>query len=177
METQDIKTTQHSQIVKKINYSNIVLSIVFVIAGLSTFFITSGMDKEKSSLIMSLYFLAVCLIIVGIVLFFIKGKYDVYQKTNSPVKYTVLAFEKKDMNTLKDILAQDQFIKGSPISFIPNSNSHLDVIVSKDNQFVAAQLKEFIPFTFQAATPVYYFYESSASAFIDYLKQCTSQKF
>jgi hypothetical protein len=37
--------------------------------------------------------------------------------------------------------------------------------------FAAAQLKEYVPFTFQPATPVYYFYQSVASDFMDYVKR------
>jgi hypothetical protein len=170
MDIQDIKTTQHSQIIKKKNFLTITISILLIIAGIVTFSVSSGADKDKSSLAMALFFGAICLIATGIVLFLTKWQYNVYEKTGSPVKFQTYAFSKKEINALKDILAQGKFEGRKSISFAPNGDGHLDIIYSNDNQFVAAQIKEFIPFSFQAVTPVYYFYESVAADFINYLK-------
>jgi hypothetical protein len=171
MNTQDIKTTQHSQIVKKISFLNILIAILLVIAGIVTFYLSSGVEKEKSILAIFLFLMAVCLIAGGVIVFFTKWKYEVYEKTGSPIIHKTYFFGKKEIDMVKAVLDQEQFQSGKPIVFLPNSDAHLDVLFSKDNQFAAVQLKEYIPFTFQPVSSIYYFYQPAAGDFIEYVKR------
>ncbi|MDR3218930.1 MAG: hypothetical protein LBU22_08140 [Dysgonamonadaceae bacterium] len=171
MNTQDIKTTQHSQIVKKISFLNILISILLVIAGITTFYISSGVDKENSIWVIFLFLAAICLIAAGAILFFARWKYEVYEKTGSPVVQKTYSFTKKEIDILKSVLDQEQFQSGKPIVFLPNGDAHLDVLFSKDNQFAVAQLKEYIPFTFQPVSSIYYFHQATADAFIKYVNR------
>ncbi|MDR3340349.1 MAG: hypothetical protein LBT25_09735 [Candidatus Symbiothrix sp.] len=77
----------------------------------------------------------------------------------------------KEIEILKSVLEQEEFQSGKPVVFLPNGDAHLDVIFSKDNQFAAAQLKEYIPFAFQPVSSIYYFYQAAAGDFIEYVKR------
>ncbi|MDR2475141.1 MAG: hypothetical protein LBD45_04710 [Bacteroidales bacterium] len=175
MEFQDIKTTQHNQILDEVNTQGIIVSIVMVIAGIVIFFIPSLLETEKSSVTMLLFTIAFCLVLAGILFFYAKRKYKIYDATGARLVSKTYSFDRNDVETVKEILEKGSVEGRKTVAFLPNSDHCLEVIASVDDQFAAAQLKSYVHFVFLPMTPTCYFEDSAAESFIKYLKLCEKQ--
>ena len=58
----------------------------------------------------------------------------------------------------------------SVVSFKQSGNGRMDYMASKDGKFVAIQLFQFVPYTFEPFSDVYYYADADARAFQHFLK-------
>ncbi len=177
METQNnnsinINTTNHSQIKKSINIKSIAIASVLLAVGAVCFFLFSKHPDSKSTLSMVYISLGATLIVCSLILFFTKFQQKVYVETGSVIKNKSYPFNRAQLGEMKDSLAGSKFNQAEPLKVMDNGNCRMDILRSADNKFVAVQLFEYIPFVYEAATPVYYFSEKQADDFVSYLEKC-----
>ncbi len=163
----NINEVNHPHIEKRINYIVVIGSIIGMIAGGLVIY-SSNTDATINTGLLSI---GVTIIIIGIYFLLVKSKQNLYKETGSKISKKSFFFERSDFDRMIEILNSASFDE-KPIKFLGTGSTRLDVISSKDNQFAAAQLLEFVPFQHEPATPVYYFTNDQAKNFIAYIEKC-----
>ncbi|GAK35721.1 hypothetical protein [Bacteroides graminisolvens] len=92
----------------------------------------------------------------------------VYAPANMVVREAVAYYNLRDMEILKEGLKEKDFSILHNVKIEQNSNIRLDIFVSMDKRFVAAQLFQFVPYRYKAITPIYYYYDEIALNFMEY---------
>lgn len=159
---QHIKTTNHPQIIKTTNLPAILTSLGLIVIGTAGIFLSAVMG--------------VTLMIVGIALFIIKNKRKVYEKTGSTAKLNFNYVHKNILAQLETMLTEGNFRDAIIEKFEDNGNAKIEYILSQDKQFAAVQLSEYIPFTYEPYTSIFYFTGDKAVEFAEYLDKCKAQK-
>ena len=74
-------------------------------------------------------------------------------------------FDVCDLHALTDQLDKKVFDKDSDVQVKTNGNIRMDYLISQDKRFAAVQLFRFIPYTYEAASSVYYLTGQDALGF------------
>jgi len=170
----NIHEISHPHIVQKLSLKTIFISVVTFFVGICSIYVCYIQENTKSPLSMIFLLTGIGLIAYGL-FFFTKLRQNIYIETGSVVRSKSYNFEKNKLEHMKVFisqLSQGDSLKAKPITFSDNGNAKIDVIISADNKFAAVQLFEFIPYSFEPITPVYYFTNQHASDFISYLNSC-----
>jgi len=92
--------------------------------------------------------------------------------TGSPVRKQTVYFNKNSLNGLLKALAVKDFKDIKPLEIMQsNSNCYIDVVTSADKKFAAAQIFEYVPFTYQPITELYTMEGAIADNFLSYLEK------
>ncbi len=164
----NINEVNHPHIEKSINYVVAIGSLVGIVAGVVAI-LSSNLKADSSTGLLSL---GVILIIVGLYFLLAKSKQIIYKETRSKILKQSYFFERGDFDKMVEMLNAGSF-DHKAIKFLDNGSTRLDIIQSKDGQFVAAQLLEFVPFQHEPATEIFYFTNEKAKNFIAYMEKCT----
>lgn len=161
----------HPDIVKRISVFSLICSVVLVAGGLGVFFSAFQLHDMTSSLSMLLMVTGTVALLWGIFRLFWKSKQLFYAPTGSITKENALYFDVKDKDKIVSLLEEETFPIAEHIKSVASGNLRLDVLCSQDSKFVAAQLYQFVPYTYDAVTKVHYFTGDKASALLTYLFQ------
>jgi len=176
MDTQNtvIEQENSSPIIKKQNKTNIILSIVIILFGV---FLTFHplLFKTGQTWGIALVVIGVCILIVGIMIWVLKSKQLIYEKTGSVIKTQLCYFSRDELNFAQNLLAQGKFDHEKPIHIVDTSNSYFEILLSKDKSFMSVQIFEFVPFAFQPATQKYYFTDDKVLKFMEYINRCKNK--
>ena len=166
-----IFTAIHPDIVKRTNVGSMSISVVMLVIGFASFFSAFQLDDKSSSISMLLMVLGTALLLMGVFRIFWKSKEMVYMPTGSAAKEQSLFFDTRYAGTISELLKAGSFQTDDVIKSAHSGNIRLDVILSQDSKFAAVQLFQFVPYTYDPVTPVYYFVGEQASAFAAYLQK------
>lgn len=169
-----IFASSHPDIAKRTSVSGLVFSGVMLLAGILAFVSTLEMEDRSSTLSMGLMVLGSGLFLVGIFRLFWKSKVVVYLPTGSVAKSQSTYFDLKYMDELKGMIKSGTFPADSTLKGESSGNIRLDFILSEDKKFVAIQLFQFVPYTYNQVTPVQYFTNGEASSVANFLLKCKS---
>jgi hypothetical protein len=86
----------------------------------------------------------------------------IYKPTGSEVRSDSLYMDSVELQSLKQMMAKNEFSTSSRLVFKEGGNGRLDYMVSKDGRFMAIQLLQFVPYTYEAVTGVYYYTDNDA---------------
>ncbi len=159
----NIKTITHPDINTSINYWAIVTSFLIF-------------DLGVGSMFFSQYLIGAILISLGLVILAVKYKRTIYEKTGSPVKFSSNFFEKASMVKFDKILSEESFKDAEPTKFDSEGNAKIEYISSEDNQFAAIQILEYVPFTYEPYSAVYFYSGDKAAELVGYLERCKGRK-
>lgn len=158
-----------STVKEVINTKSVLLSIVTAFVGVGIIILSSFLEDKSSSVYMAGNTLAIVLIILGLYRLFFKRKQLVYFPTKSTLISGSAYFDTKHLEELKAAIETNQETNLSDYEFTNSGNSRLDYMVSKDGQFVAVQLYQYVPYTFEPVCEVASFEASQAANFGTYL--------
>ena len=98
----------------------------------------------------------------------------IYAPADRVVNEAVAYFDLRDFERLHEHLKTMDFSTLQDVKVEPSGNIRLDVFVSIDKRFVAAQLFQFIPYRYKAVTPIYHYHGEVAAQFLKYINtnQC-----
>ncbi|MCL2167961.1 MAG: hypothetical protein FWH59_02415 [Lentimicrobiaceae bacterium] len=173
MDTQNtvIEQENSSPIIEKQNKTNIILSVIIILFGV-LLTCHSLLFKTGKNMEIALIVIGVCILIVGIIIWVLKSKQMIYEKTGSVIKTQLCYFSRDELNFAQNLLAQGKFDHEKPVTIVDTSNSYFEILLSKDKSFVSVQIFEFVPFTFQPASQKYYFTDDKALQFVEYINRC-----
>lgn len=153
------------------NNGMIIVSVILIIAGIAA--MVYGFAQQGSSAMnIALLTAGIVLLILGVVLAATKSKKVIYETTGSPAKVRTYYFNRSDLEHMRTLLEHSGFSLAKPIAFCPGGNVKMDVIVSGDNRFAAAQIFEYVPFEYHAATRPHAYNDVQAGDFISFLGRC-----
>ena len=147
----------HPDIVKRISVSSVIVSALLAIGGIGAFVTSLRMGDATST--MSMVFMTVGTILIP---------------TGSVTKEGSCFFDVCDLHVLTARLDKKTFGKDSDVQVKSNGNVRMDYLISHDKRFAAVQLFRFIPYTYEAASSVYYLTGQDA---LDFTRCLETNKF
>ena len=157
--TEDIENVTNREVVRqnRVSMASIGLMLAAVLATLGAFSVT---DPNSS----------VCLFLGGSVKFFTGRNCYFFKPTGSWIKRMSVYFDNKERQALKDCLESKEFERLKGLKRQINSGVKMDVMLSSDNRFVAVQLSEYVPYTYEAFSPVMCYYAEDAFLLSDFFR-------
>jgi hypothetical protein len=67
-----------------------------------------------------------------------------------------------ELQNLQRMMEKNDFSASSRLAFKEGGNGRLDYMISKDGRFVAVQLLQFVPYTYEAVTGLFYYTDDDA---------------
>lgn len=178
MATQAIHTTvlssSHPNIIKRISASGVTISAILFMVGMLVFMSTFAIADHTSALSVGLGVLGIAFMAWGGMHFFAKNKEEVYTPTGSVVDKQSFYFNLRHLDELKRFVQTGDLNCVSEIEAQQGGNIRMDLLGTRDQQFIALQLLQFIPYMYSPITSVFYFTGDEAatiSAFIDRKKK------
>ena len=86
----------------------------------------------------------------------------VYRPTESVVRSGSLFVDSAELQRINQLVKKEDFTKLSSISCKDGGNGRIDYLVSKDGRFVAIQLFQFVPYTFEPISEKSYYTDDVA---------------
>ncbi|MDR0364880.1 MAG: hypothetical protein LBH92_07695 [Bacteroidales bacterium] len=165
----NIENIEHIKSVK--NTGMIATAIVLMLIGAAA--MAYGFAQQGTSTFNTVSLIVgIAILILGVILVATKSKKIVYKATGSAAKIRAYYFNRSDLEHMRTLLDHSGFSLAKPIELSSNGNIKMDVIVSNDKHFIAAQIFEYIPFEYQAATKAHVYNDVQAGDFIAYLERC-----
>ena len=88
----------------------------------------------------------------------------VYKSTGSEVRSGSLYMDTVELQNLKQMMVENSVSNSSRLAFKEGGNGRLDYLASKDGRFVAVQLLQFVPYTYEPITGIFYYTDNDAVA-------------
>ena len=151
-----------SKVKEVLNTKSISISILVALAGLVIIVLLSWSDDKSDSAYMAGNTVAVLLIIFGFYRLLFKRTQVIYKPTNSIVVPGSIFFDAQSVDRIKTMLENKGQVDLSTIEFLKSGNARLDYMVSGDAHFVAIQLFQYVPYTFETVTDIICLEEADA---------------
>lgn len=147
----------HPNIAKRTNIIGLLSALVAIVLGIAMLLFMQQADDKTSSLTYMLMTVGVAFIGFGVYRLFANRKESIYIPTGSIAKEKSLFFDLKHLDDLKHNVFSGEFPVDSAIQSEGTGNVRMDVMISKDNQFAAVQLFQFVPYAYQPITSIRYY--------------------
>lgn len=159
----------HPHVSKHTSVYSILLSSVIALAGVASIVLAVQSDGLSATLSMALLTVGTILVLVALYRLFWKSTEVVYIPTGSIIKEGTCYVDSADLRELADMMAAKGFKCPRKVAFKSSGNGRMDYLVSKDGQFAAVQLFQFVPYNYEPATAVHYYVGDDAASFMRYL--------
>lgn len=166
--TEDIENVTNHEVVKQNRIS--MVSIGFILLAVFMALWGFSITDPNSSFSTFLLTTSVFMMIGGIVKLCMGRSCYFFTPTGSRIKQVTVYFDNKESRNLKDCLEQKRFDILKNLKRQVNTGVKVDAMIASDNRFVALQLSEYVPYTYEAVSPVMCYYENDARLFSDYFK-------
>ena len=157
-------SSKHIHLDKRVSIKQILISSILALCGGGGILFSMNDSNSDSSLSMALLSVGVILVIVAFYRFFTKNYEVVYKPTGSEVRSGSLYMDTVELQTLQQMMKKNDFSASSKLVFKEGGNGRLDYLVSKDKKFVATQLLQFVPYSYEAVSDVNYYTDDDAVA-------------
>ena len=157
-------STKHPQLDKHISVKQILVSSLIALVGVVGIVLSCVVDESDSTLCMALLTVGILLMLFALYRFFTKRYETVYKATGSEVRSGTLYMDAVELQNLQRMMEKNDFSASSRLAFKEGGNGRLDYLVSKDKKFVATQLLQFVPYSYEAVSDVNYYTDDDAVA-------------
>ena len=157
-------SSTHTQLEKHLSVKSILVSSLIALVGVIGIILSCVLDKSDSTLCMALLTIGIILVLFALYRFFAKSNELVYKATGSEVSQGTLYMDMVELQSLKQMMVENDFSKSSRFIFKEGGNGRLDYLASKDGRFVAVQLLQFVPYTYEPVTGMFYYTDNDAVA-------------
>lgn len=158
----------HPYLSKNISFLSIIISLILCTIGAICVFVTLEADKS-STMHMALLTIGTILVLCGIYRLFFRCKEIIYMATGSSITEGSCYFDISDLQKMSSLLEKKDFNGKAEILMKMRGNARMDYMISKDRKFAAVQLYHFIPYTYEAASRIFYFTDEDSEQFIHYI--------
>lgn len=146
---------------RKTSFLNIFASIFISLAGVVVFTLSKSFDNS-STLQTALFVIGLVLIIAGLFLLLSKSRQWVYSPTQSVLIGKNIYVADSDAVAIKAMLDDNSTDKLQPVEQLETGSSYVELVFSRDVNFLAVQLLQFSAFCYQPISPVYTFTNEKA---------------
>ncbi|MDY3032318.1 MAG: hypothetical protein SOR65_00055 [Odoribacter sp.] len=157
---EDIENINSKEIVKQTNISGVAIVIILGALALGAWGMT--FDDPNSSMPTFLFTAAAIFFLSGVIKLLVSRKRYVYLPTKSVLKLETLYFDVHASDELQACLQMKRFDELSRIKREKDNGVKVEAMLSRDGQFAAVQVLEYVPYSFEAVTPVMCFYKEEA---------------
>ena len=155
-------SASHPHLYKRTNVRSVWQSSFIALSGVLFFTLSSVIENNDSTLKMAFLILGIVLLIFAIYRFFCKSSEVVYRPTESVVRSGSLFVDSAELQRVNQLVKKGDFTKLSSISCKDGGNGRIDYLMSKDGRFVAIQLFQFVPYTFEPISEKTYYTDDVA---------------
>ena len=164
---EDIENVTERKVIKQNKFSIIALG-TFVVGGVCAW-AGFSIEDPNSSVSTFLFTASVCLIIGSIVKFCMGREYYLFKPTGSRLQKTTVYFDNKESQPLQYCIDRYHNNKQQEKRQV-NTGIKLEAMVASDRKFAAVQISEYVPYTYEAVSPVVCYYDSDAESFLNNLQ-------
>lgn len=161
----------HPNITKRTNVSGLISAFLLIAIGVAALITMGQMSDKASSFTYALMTVGVAFIGFGVYRLFSNSKESIYMPTGSVTKEKSLFFDLKHLDDLKQNIFSGEFPADSAIKSEQTGNVRMDVVISRDNQFAAVQLFQFVPYAYQPITSIRYYSADEIESLASFLVQ------
>ena len=159
------------EIKKTTNTQSILISCVLLLTAGMLLFFSSRFQDHSSSLYMGILTISILLFVLSVYRFLTQRHQVIYVPTQSTVSKDSVYLDSLELNILKSILLNHKLEELKQITLKQSGNARVDFLVSKDKEFLAVQLFQYIPYKFEPTSEVLYFDEKEAKEIANFLIQ------
>lgn len=156
-------SSAYVQLEKHLSVKQILISSLVALCGVVGIVISLIPDKSDSTYSMAFLVIGTLLTLFSIYRFFFKSYEMVYKSTGSEVRSGSLYMDMAELQRLKEMLVKNDFPETFRLILKEGGNGRLDFLASKDRKFVAVQLFQFVPYTYEAVTGVRCYTDAEAA--------------
>lgn len=165
---EDIENVTNNQVIKKGSISFIGLSLMAVAIILA---VIGMQSKDPNASWPSFLFTASAFVFLGgVIKFFVSRSCYMFRPTNSKVAELTLFYDVHEGEALKDCIEMKRFESLKSLKKAKDSGVRIQAMVANDQKFAAVQVSEYVPYTYEAVTPVVCYYGDEAKSFVNFLK-------
>ena len=165
---EDIENIDKEKIAKRTQLS--LAAIVLMVVGVIAVIAGATFDGPNSSLPSTFFIVGAVIFIGGLVKFFVSRSCYVYLPTKSRLKLHTLYFDVHASDDVQSCLQMKRFDELANLKQQKDNGVKLEAMFSVDSEFAAVQVLEYVPYTFEAITPVMCFYGGEAKKLREALK-------
>lgn len=166
---EDIENVTNQEVVKKGKISLVAIALIIV----AVILVVVGMGSEdpNASWPSFLFTVAAMLFLGGIVKLFVSRSCWIFKPTNSKLKEMTLYFDVHESDALQTCIEMKRFEDFKQMKRKKDSGVRVEAMVSDDQRFAAVQVAEYVPYSYEAVTPVVCFYGDDAKSFVSSFRQ------
>lgn len=161
---EDIINVSNNEVVKKNAISGVAVGLL--LAGIGCAVAGKSFEDPNSAVPSFLFTLAVCLFLGAIIKFFVSRNCYLYLPAKSRLYTSTFYFDIHDSNDLQVCMEMKRFDELSRLKREKDTGVKLEAMIAKSGDFAAVQISEYIPYTYQAITPVMCYYGKDAKALV-----------
>lgn len=165
---EDIETITNKEVVKQSSIS--IKAIVLIVVAVALVMGGMSFSDPNSSMPTFLFTAAAFVFVGGIIKFFVSRSRYVFRPTNSVVKKATIYVDPADSSTIQTCMEMKRFEDLKRVKRQENSGVKVEAMVAGDEKFAAVQISEYIPYSYEAVTPVMCYYGEEAKAFVNFFK-------
>lgn len=158
-------------IAKRLSVPGLVFSMVLFLAGIVILILSFDVRETASPLKIGLMALGFSLLAYSLYRLSSKAKETIYIPTKSITKQQSLFFDLKHLDQLRQCVSTGNFQLEPDLNNEASGNIRMDVILSQDNQFAAAQLFQFVPYEYKPITEVSYYTNGEAKSIANFIAE------
>lgn len=160
----DIEHVTNQEVIKKTRVSGVAMALLAM--GILCFVFAKGFEDPNSSIPTFLYTASVFLLLSGIIKLFVHRSCYFFRPTQSRLKSVTLYFDVHESEMLQDCIERKRFDELNRLKREKDTGVKLEAMVAADGKFAAVQVSEYIPYTYEAITPVRCYYGEEAQKLV-----------
>ncbi len=161
--SQDIYVEVADKVTKKQDMQSVAKNILLIAIGAVLLFVSGFVGDQGSALYMLSVSAGVVVLVIGLLRFFMGKKQYILKQTGSKLSSYSIYFDKEESGKIKSLFETGRFDEIARLHHKDNGGVRVDMLVSNDKKFVAAQLFEYVPYRYEAVSPVICLYEEDAA--------------
>ena len=166
---EDIENGTNKEVVKKGKVSYVAIGLIVVAVILAVIGMKSA--DPNASWPSFLFTIAAMLFLGGIVKLFVSRSCWIFRPTNSKLKAMTLYFDVHESDALQVCIEMKRFEDFKQMKRKKDSGVRVEAMISDDQRFAAVQIAEYVPYSYEAVTPVICYYGEDAKSFVTSFKQ------
>lgn len=153
---EDIENVTNKDVVKQTRISGVatiilIVSVACAIGGM-------GFEDPNSSMPTLLFSVSALLFLSGIVKLLLDRSCYIFKPTKSRLKTMTMYFDVHESDNLQDCMEMKRFEDLKKMKREKDTGVKMEMMVADDQKFAAVQISEYIPYTYEAVTPVMCYY-------------------
>lgn len=165
---EDIELVTNKEVIKQNKIS--IPAIVMLVAAVGSVLYASGMEDPNSVWSTFLFTLAVILVIASVIKFLAGRNSYFFRPTGSKVQKITLYYDAHQSSLLQNCMEAKRFDDLKSLKKQVNTGVRVDAMVAGDQKFAAVQISEYVPYNYEAVTPVICYYGDDAGKLASILK-------